>query len=124
MKKVICDVVNGYHSRIKEIRLVFNTDKLKVFGIQYTTLTLAVWYARPQKSLHGGKLGIYTFNYAQEFISFLKTLNLPDTYLNEIWKGFKENDRIADELENFLAEEEEYFIGEEVEQLKEMFKQK
>ena len=120
MKKVICDVVNGYHSRIKEIRLVFNTDKLKGFGVQYTTLTLAVWYARPQRSLNGGKIGVYTFNYAQEFISFLKTLNLSEWFINEIWKGFEENDRIANELEAFL-DEEEYFIGEEVEKLKEMF---
>lgn len=120
MKKVICDVMNGYDSRIREIRLVFTSDRFKVYGGQYTTLTLAVMYVRPQKSLHGGKVGIYTFNHASEFISFLKSLKLSEWYLSKMWEEFEKNDRIADELEMFLNVDE-CLLGKEVERLKEMF---
>ena len=106
MKKVICDVFNGYDSRIREIRLTFNTDKLKRLDWEYTVLTAAVKYVRSQKSLNGGKLGVYTFNSASSFISFLKSLNLSDTYLNEIWKGFEENDKLADDLDLFLINDD------------------
>lgn len=123
MKKVICDVFNGYDSRIREIRLTFNTDKLKRLDWEYTVLTVAVKYVRSQKSLNGGHIGVYTFNSVSSFISFLKSLKLSDTYLNEIWKGFEENDKLEDDLDLFLSNDGVlcYNYATSVKQLKEMY---
>ena len=119
MKKVICDIYNGYDTRVREIRLVFNTDKMKRYGWDYTVLIASVRYVRPQKSLDGDNFGVYIFQKASDFIKFLKKLNLSETWMKDIWTEIEKNDRIDEELEVFIDDRYEY--GKEKEHLKAMY---
>lgn len=119
MKKVICDIYNGYDARVREIRLVFNTDKMKGYGWDYTVLIASVRYVRPQKSLDGDNFGVYVFQKASDFIKFLKKLNLSEGWMKDIWTEIGNNDRIDDELGEFIDDEYEY--GKEKEHLKAMY---
>lgn len=121
MKKEICSLRDADDHRIREILLTLKSEKADKYN--FTRVTLSVLYVRPQeKSLGGGRIGKYVFDYADEFISFLRELNLSSTYLNEIWKGFEEND-IANELKVFLdVDGKDVIPGKEVEKLKKMYK--
>lgn len=120
MKKEICSLRDADDHRIREILLTLKSEDTDKYN--FTRVTLSVLYVRPQKSLGNGRIGKYIFDYADEFISFLRELNLSSTYLNEIWKGFEEND-IANELKVFLdVDGKDVTPGKEVEKLKKMYK--
>lgn len=117
MKKVIFDVANMSGTRIKEVRMTISDDQFKHLiedgTKKYVTITLAVRYTRPRQTVVGRSyVDVFTFNYIPKLVSTLRALNLDEWMQKEVVKQVKANDRIEDDLEWFMFNNDLGLFGE------------